>query len=77
MVATLQGGRPRISTFSREELLAWQKRAWDLGKQERWLGFEELLAATYLRPTLEPLQGECVMWDDGDDGEPLNVSPSI
>ena len=50
MVATLQGGKPHISTFSRAELLAWNSRAWDLGKRERWLGFEELLAATYERP---------------------------
>ena len=60
VVATLQGGRPRISTFSRAELLAWQKRAWALGKQERRLGFEELLAATYQRPALAMLQLEAV-----------------
>ena len=45
-------------TFARDELIAWQKRAWEYGKRNPWLEFEELLAATYERSAPELLQIE-------------------
>ena len=55
VVATIENGRPHLAMFSREILLEWQRRAWDLGRTESWLEFDELLAATYERPPPELL----------------------
>ena len=37
-------------TFERDELIAWQKRAWEYGKRNPWLEFEQCVFETRERP---------------------------
>jgi hypothetical protein len=59
VVAILEGGRPRIFSFARDELISWQRRAWEYGGDHPWAEFEECVAATYERSS-EILELEAV-----------------